>query len=303
MSMLLPTARKRSFPYLFALSALIIVAVGALSSYYVHEKVDASGRAHILDRAGTIAALLPPEYIHALTGSDADLGTPDYEHLKKLLIDVRSVNSDVRFVYLMGTQNGAIFFYADSEQPTSEDYSPPGQAYDEATEAMHRIFNDGTARAEGPDRDRWGTWISAYAPVFDEQGAIIALLGVDLPAEDFLRDLYVYSLLPGLIALSILLFLIASELARKREKRILDEKEEFLSIASHEIRTPLTGVRWGLEQLLRKEAGVAEKDRTTLTLMHETAVTLVARLNNLLDARSLEHQAERRLSAMAGRCS
>lgn len=293
MRMLLPMARKRSFPYLFALSALAVLVTGTGAAYYVHERVDAAGRAHILDRASTVATLLPPADIRLLAGSEADLGAPSYEQLKRLLSGVTQANSDVRFAYLMGERaDGTMFFYADSEPPSSEDYSPPGQVYDEATPAMRAIFDDGIARAEGPDKDRWGTWISAYAPVFDEQGVIVAMLGIDLPAEAFLRDLYAYTALPALIAFSVLLFLIAGELARRRERKSIDEKEEFLSIASHEIRTPLSGVRWGLEQLSRN-ATLPEVERPLVALMHETSVTLIARLNNLLDEHSFEHAAER----------
>lgn len=290
--MLLPGAPKR-FPYVFAATAAAIVLIGAWTSYFVYREVDSTGRAHILDRAAMLAALIPAEGIPQLSGNSSDLGTPAYELLKRELTEARAANEDIRFLYLMGERGGDMFFYADSEGPASGDYSPPGQVYDEATPAMRAVFSNGVPQVEGPDRDRWGTWISAYAPVTDAKGSVIALVGIDLPAQTFLRDLYVYTLLPALVALSLLLFVIAAELSRRRERRATEEKEEFLSVASHEIRTPLTGVRWGLEQLSREGGSLSEKNRSLVSLMHQTSVTLVARLNTLLDMHSIEHRKER----------
>lgn len=292
MRMLLPSAPKR-FPFVFAATVIAIIVVGIGTSSFVYREVDTNGRAHILDRAAMVATLLPAEEIPNLSGSDADLDAPSYELVKRELMEARSANQDIRFLYLMGMRDGEVFFYADSESPSSEDYSPPGQVYEEVTPAMEAVLKDGISRVEGPDRDRWGNWISAYAPVTDREGNIIAILGIDLPAETFLRDLYVYTLLPALIAFSILLFVIAAELSRRREQKAVEEKEEFLSIASHEIRTPLTGVRWGLEQLSREGDSLSEKNHTLVSLMHQTSVTLVARLNTLLDMHSFEHEQER----------
>lgn len=291
--MLLPYSKKHKVPLLFYFSVSVVVLVGALASWYVYHQVDKAGRAHILDRAGTVSMLLPAHHIPLLAGSEIDLGTLPYEELKRELYEARAVNDDIRFVYLMGQRESEVFFYADSERPTSEDYSPPGQVYEEVTDDMRAVLTDGVARVEGPERDRWGVWISAYAPVTDVQGNIIGLLGIDLPADVFLRDLYVYTALPLLVAFSILLLLVAGELSRRREQKAIEEKEEFLSIASHEIRTPLTGVRWGLEQLSRNQEQLSEGNKNLVSLMHQTSVTLVARLNTLLDMHSFEHAKER----------
>jgi signal transduction histidine kinase len=286
--MLLPIAKKR-VSILFLCSLAIVLLIGAFASWYVFSEVDYGGREHILDRAKTVAALIPSELVRELEGADADTESPAYQELKRELMEARSANSDIRFLYLMGIRDDEVFFYADSERPTSEDYSPPGQIYDEATDDMYAVLRNGVARVEGPDSDRWGTWISAYAPVITSDGAVVALLGIDLPAGEFLRTTYAYALLPLLIMLLTLFLIIAGEVVHKRAEKAVAEKEEFLSIASHEIRTPLVGLRWGLEQLTR-DAG---KSSDLVTLMHQTSVTLVARLNTLLDMHSFEHAKER----------
>ncbi|MEK7511067.1 MAG: ATP-binding protein [Patescibacteria group bacterium] len=278
-----------------ALWIVVLLAIGLLLSLYVYREVDQTGRAHIVDRAATLAAAISPEQLSALSGSEADLGTASYESLKQLLMEVRSVNSDVRFIYLIGREDTSdLFFFVDSEPADSEDYSPPGQIYAEATPAMHALFTDSRSRTEGPDRDRWGVWISGYAPVTGENGQVVALLGIDLPADDYLTNLIIYSALPFLASLVLVLLFLLMSRAHKETERRLEQKAEFLSIASHELRTPLTGVRWAVEGLLR-DTRLPEDDRSLLTMVHSNLVGLIARINNFLDVSAIESRKHRAL--------
>nr|WP_300988371.1 response regulator [Thiocapsa sp.] len=76
--------------------------------------------------------------------------------------------------------DGQLFIFVDNEAPDSEDYSPPGDLYDEASEGEWRVFATGDEHVEGPLVDRWGTWISAQVPIFEPSKAV---QGSALPAE------------------------------------------------------------------------------------------------------------------------
>lgn len=269
----------------------VILALGVLASAYVFYTVDRSERTHIIDRANTIAEAVPRETLAALTGTPEDLTVPEYAKLKSLLAGIRSVNTDTRFIYLLGQHpEGRVFFYADSEDPSSEDYSAPGDIYYEATPAMYTFFEEGVSIAEGPDQDRWGVWISGYAPIVRSDGSVQALVGIDLPAWDYISVLTIYSVLPFLVALLIALLVLMLVREQRREREALLEREEFLSIASHEIRTPLTGIRWALERIMKDQRSFSEEARQLLPLMHENAVMLINRINNLLDVAALSRR-------------
>ncbi|KND49207.1 MAG: two-component system, OmpR family, aerobic respiration control sensor histidine kinase ArcB [Parcubacteria bacterium C7867-008] len=289
--MLLPTRSTVVRPY-FWLTMLLIAVVGIAVSAYVYAQVDTTGRSHIIERANTLATAIPVAELQALSGSSEDLYRPEYQVLKTLLMREHEVSSDVRFIYLIGkASNDELFFYVDSEDPTSEDYSPPGEFYPEATPLMYEFFSNGKSASEGPDRDRWGIWVSAYAPVRDANGNLIAMLGMDVPAAPYITDLVVYAALPLLFALLIIVLLISDRTRRRRKEDVLAQRAEFLSIASHQIRTPLTGMRWALEQLLDSKTSTwSEGDRTILSLTHESSSDLIARVNNLLDVTTIEHR-------------
>jgi hypothetical protein len=101
--------------------------------------------------------------------------------------NVRSADLQVRFTYLTGRMpDGSIIFHVDSEPAESEEYSSPGQLYEEASAELKQLFEDGKGFVEGPIADRWGTWVSALVPVVDFQtGAIVAVLGMDINARNW----------------------------------------------------------------------------------------------------------------------
>lgn len=270
--------------------AVLILLLGVAASWYAHAQMDALGRAHIREHTATIAVAVPVEQLVQLSGTSEDVHTDAYKTLAAFLARMQQATTDARFVYLIGERpDGTLFFYADSESPDSEEYSPPGQIYYEATSAMQEFFRTGEPLVEGPDRDRWGVWMSGYAPVRNSEGQVIAMLGMDVPATRYLGDLLAYSLLPIFLAGIFALFVGLGAYRHKRELEYLEQKEEFLSIASHEIRTPLTGIRWAVEGLLKKRnTALDEKSRTVLTLVHESALGLIGRVNDLLDLAAFE---------------
>jgi PAS domain S-box-containing protein len=146
------------------------------------------------------------------------------------MIQIRSTDPLIRFVYVLGQRpDGTVFFFIDSEPPESEDYSPPGQMYPEASASLINVFTTGVEATEGPDADRWGTWVSGLIPITDPQtGEIIAVLGTDIDARDWTVQIIIASA-PAVIAMLLLLLLLLIfyyVLQRnERERQILTASE------------------------------------------------------------------------------
>ena len=206
------TARRR-----MRVAALVMAVLfaGACTTWWIVSRTDREMRASLSLEARLIASGVNEERIAALTGTDADLTNPAYLQLKDQLAATRSNYPHCRFIYLLGRKpGGAIFFFVDSESADSKDCSPPGQIYDEATDGFSRVFTSGGEAVEGPVADRWGNWVSVLAPVcrsqtpLDNQGTrIVAALGMDVAASDWIRML-VLSGLPSILLTVVLVVIL-----------------------------------------------------------------------------------------------
>ena len=271
---------------------LIVLVVAIVVAVYVSIHLFSTSRnsinADLISRAETIATTL---YLYHdasnLSYSELDLTKPEYTNLKSTLTDLRRVNSDFRFIYLLKKQGNDVLFVADSEDPSSEDYSPPGQVYGEASPALRSVFDTGKTVIEGPLRDRWGNWLSALSPVFAQDGKVAYVLGIDVSANDLITTPIISSAFPA-IALIVLIVLIAFGLHfRRKELSIIDLKSQLVSIASHELRAPLTGIRWSTETLLKDES-ISAPSKEILGKVRNVCLSLIDIVNQLLDLTVIE---------------
>ncbi len=169
-----------------------ILVAGALLAWWLAERIDREMREDLRSQARIVAEALNIERIKALTGSEADLASPEYQRLKEQFVAVCEAIPQCRFAYLMGRRSnlsvgvnatqadGSIFFFVDSEPPVSGDYSPPGQVYEEASDSDRLAFSSEAPTVTGPVNDRWGTWITALVPIDDKASARI---GMASPAD------------------------------------------------------------------------------------------------------------------------
>ena len=195
----------------------VFLAAGALLAWWMVQNADRQKRADLLDQVRLVTQALKVESIKTLSGTQADLASPNYQGVKQLLTSMRTANPEYRFLYLLGrNSNRSIFIFADSEPDDSPDYSPPGQIYTEASAETRGVFDSKAANVEGPTSDRWGTWISALIPLLDPvTGEVIAVAGLDIAAGDWNLDVLARAALPvGLLLLLLIGVSVAFAAAR-----------------------------------------------------------------------------------------
>ncbi len=186
---------------------LLVLAAGALGAWWLAVRADHEMREDLLARTRLVAGALNLERIGALTGTAADLESPDYLRLKAQLAAVRATNPEYRFVYLMGERpDGTVFFFVDDSPVGHEDEAPAGMIYDDAPEGFRRVLATGVASVEGPFTDKWGSFVSGCVPLNDpKSGKVLAILAVDFDARDWKRAVAARSALPaGLVLLSMI---------------------------------------------------------------------------------------------------
>ncbi len=162
----------------------------------------------LITEASTAAAAINTERVLTLTGTSVDISSPHYKRIKEQLYNIYKVNSNVRFVYLLGLKDNKIIFLVDAEPEYSKDYSPPGLEYVELSSVLKEIFYSGETFIKGPYTDRWGSWVSAFIPVKNVGGSgVISILGFDINSKKWIASIYLSRALGIFITISIFVFL------------------------------------------------------------------------------------------------
>jgi len=217
--------------------ALVIIIAGVLLTAWTAEQQDQQQRKDLLNKARIATVNIDPAMLEALNGTISDLGSPDYQQLKLQMERVRAADPSIRFAYLMGQKPEGIFFYVDSELPSSGDYSPPGQIYSEATTPTLMAFSEKKEMSGGPASDRWGTWVTAFIPVTDpETGQFIAIFAMDVDARNWNYAIAKESAAIIVATLLILVLVVTFGLTQRRserERRNLAASEDKFSRAFH----------------------------------------------------------------------
>lgn len=244
------------------------------------------------ERIGSIAYLISPERVTALR-DNAEKSADDYDVLKTRLQKVKTVNSDARFIYIMARDDHkSVRFLVDSETPGSDGYSPRNEAYGEASDALVAMFDNGRALVEGPVSDRWGSWLSVLAPIRNDAGEVVGVVGLDIPSSRYITLLAVAAAVPLVTSLLVATLIVMSDRMRRRRQETLRMRSQIVSIASHELQTPLTGILWGQETLLNTR--LPEKEMTILAKMHESTITLQESIEDMMQLTGIQDNATTR---------
>lgn len=203
---------------LLAAVVMTAVATGIAVTWTTAHTADRRMRVHLLENARIAAQTVSLEHVAALSGTTADMQSPDYLLVKNDLMQVRHAIRECRFVYLLGQKpDGDVFFYADSEPVGSKDESPAGQSYEEASAIVRDVFSSGQESTEGPERDRWGVWLSALVPLTRVHvGSSLVVLGIDVDARDWMTAIAASAAIPLTLTIILFIALVSVLLASRR---------------------------------------------------------------------------------------
>jgi signal transduction histidine kinase len=281
---------NKLYSWYYPIVIIIIAFIGAAFTVYTYVKMTSSIKSSLMERADVVAQVLEYDQIASLTGTKEDLTDPNYLSLKERFTKIRALSGDIRSVYLVGYRDDVPFFLVNSEE-----YSPPGQIYYEAGAGFRKPFlhNDQTKVVEGVYADRWGTWLSALIPIVNsENDRIVAVMGIDMSARTYYKTIFMYSALPVIATIFIIILIIVGHIIRKKERVLLEFKTEFVPIIVHEIRTPLTGISLTAESLLNYSSdNLLQDQKKDIQMIKESCQNLLTMVGSLLDLSSIEEVA------------
>ncbi len=207
------------------ISAVIIILGITLFSA---RRADTFLREDLLRQTRIVAMAINPQFLATLTGTNADLNSPSYLRLKEQLTAIRTANPRIRFVSLMGRNpEGKVVMLVDSEPDTSEDYSPPGQIYFEASAPLLATFDSGRETVVGPETDRWGSWVSSFVRLPEASyGSGLILVALDIDGSDWNQTVALQAALPAALGVIVgLLALGATFLQQSRRQHFKKQRE------------------------------------------------------------------------------
>lgn len=248
--------------------AVVAIVIALAVTTAVILRVTADNKEGLLQRALTAAAILDRSSIAqlsnlALSGDTASIGgTAEFALIREQLQAVRAANHGCRFVYLLGEAQGSPVYFADAESTDSPAYSVPGEPFGEVPGHLIEILRQGRPYVAGPALDKYGMWVSAFVPVRTSADKVIAVLGMDVSARDWIVKSLPYATFTTLGCGLIVVLLVSAIRLGQRES-----EAELLHFASHDFLTGLPN-RYALETFLKEAAeGQWNDKRSTIAML------------------------------------
>ena len=239
-----------------------------MSKNAIREQIDA----RMLDAVNTAAFQLSGDELKRITGDDKE--SEEYVNALSLL---RSFQQNIKLDYIYAVKindDGTFAFLID---PDIEDPADYGEKI-ETTDALIKASKGTPAVDKVAVTDEWGRFYSAYEPVWDSDGNVAALVGVDFDADWYDGELNSHKavvVILSMIALTIIIGITfishtsvlegeKNEYRKKLEEtllRELEQKQELGSARRLAYTDPLTGVkskRAYLEAIERIDKGVSD---------------------------------------------
>ena len=216
------------------LICILLLVVGAVLSIVLTAKAKGVLRAQIearmLDTANVAAAHLDGDSLEALRVKGEE--SPEYEAvLDELTVFLDHITLD--YIYVVAdTGNGDFIFLVDSD-PDS-----PGQLGDPVvyTDALFAASRGTPSVDDEPYEDIWGSFYSAYSPIFNSRGEVAGVVAADFSSqwyEEAVAQLQRSALnvcMVSLIVAALIIFILAGRLQNR-----LDTINEDLDMLSEDL--------------------------------------------------------------------
>ena len=136
--------------------------------------------------AQTAALLVDADKLAQVPLNKQGISTSQFDYVESLLKKIKAANPKIKDIYTLKKVDSSNIwrFIVDLQTNNPADFSSPGDTYDAGRfPEMLKGYNEPAADTK-IETDQWGSSLSGYAPIRDDLGRPVAVLGVDLDAGD-----------------------------------------------------------------------------------------------------------------------
>ena len=217
--------RSTATPNLIAALVLLLVAnlfTAVVLIHRAHKNLNEQIGKRMLDIGNTAADMLDPEFMKRM--ELADIGSEDYEKAIQTL-RIFQENIDLSYIYAVRRLgDGSFVFTIDPDPKDPAPFGFPLEWEEELVSASNGI----PAIEKEPHSDKWGTFYTAFTPIFDQDKNVVGIIGVDYDAgmygSHLAKDILIIILIIGTMLLigTVMAVLIARQ--NRRRYAIFDQE-------------------------------------------------------------------------------
>lgn len=185
----------KRFGFQLKLSLIFIVLVAAVlmtTTYFIYQAAVIQQKeqlqSKLLDLAKLSSMLIDGDRHSQIVPQMESQGSAVYKEIRGVLKKIRDSDPLIDSIYTMvRTETEKVWMFVVDSGDRKRRIAYCGERYDVSGMAdMQRAF-DGPSVDREPVGDKWGVWLSGYAPIYNRQGQAVAIIGIDISADSIRR--------------------------------------------------------------------------------------------------------------------
>jgi YegS/Rv2252/BmrU family lipid kinase len=276
---------------LFLFSGILVFAVTSYVNRlagFTLETMEYNIEQRLLNISKMGASLVSPAELDEYREAE-DMKKPEYQALRQKLLAF-SEEAEVLYVYYIREENGKLQFIVDNDFDENTRVgldTPPSDP--EMTPGIEIVLS---GRAVCPGLGNysagWDGLLAALAPVFDADGRVSAICGIDIVDESIVNARHMTRMLTVVQIISVAAIFLSGILGlwmyRREAVRANEEskgKTVFLARMRREISAPISAIIGSSEQILREETSPVVRENAVD--VRRAGMNLLSIINNALD--------------------
>lgn len=223
----LSTKILRLMGFVSLISMVILISLNLIVFRNIFSKMQQDAKSYVQEAESIIDADKLNNVIN-----NGSMNSIEYKEIREAMIKWKN-DKDVTYVYTLSKGENKAHFIVDGSILNSDEIGEEYPLEDEMKDA----FNGQVSVNKKPMKDELGTFISAYAPVKDSRGNIIAIVGIDKEVSEFvsikskiLLDVVIAAIIIIILSIGISIFF-----SRKLSNNVNSIKENLRKMADGDL--------------------------------------------------------------------